>query len=147
MLSDNEIEKIFKQKKQRIERTVNKNGIVKEKLIEGFEKATLDEFKKWHEKSNYSTGCYYCSTSAEQTLKFYEAARDKKIYDWTRGGKRGKRLEVDRKDPTKKYDDLKNLVWACYWCNNAKSNFFTETDFMPIANAIGAALKKISKRW
>ncbi len=63
--------------------------------------------------------------------------------DATRGGKRGRRLEIDRINPSLSYDRLENLVWCCYWCNNAKSNFFTKEEFMPIAKIIGEALKKI----
>jgi hypothetical protein len=59
------------------------------------------------------------------------------------GGKRGKRLEIDRKDPFMAYDNLDNIVWCCYWCNNAKSNFFNETEFKPIALAIGNSIRKI----
>jgi len=43
----------------------------------------------------------------------------------------------------KKYDELQNIVWCCYWCNNAKSNFFTKDEFAPIAKEIGKAIKKI----
>jgi hypothetical protein len=141
MLLVKELEKIYKQKKQKTEKTVSKKGIVKEKLIEGFETITLQEFKGWYAKSNYNLGCHYCQTTAEQTLRFYNEAIEGKRHNWTRGGKRGKRLELDRKDPSKKYDELSNLVWCCYWCNNAKTNFFTESEFLPIAQAIGNALK------
>ena len=63
--------------------------------------------------------------------------------DATRGGKRGKRLELDRVNPNLPYDNLDNIVWCCYWCNNAKSNFFTNDEFLPIANAIGNVLRNI----
>lgn len=143
MFSDKELEKILKQKKQRIEKTISKKGIVKERLIAGFENTKSDEFIEWHKKSNYDSGCYYCQTLASRSEELYTRAMQGGSYNWTRGGKRGKRLELDRKDPSKKYDDLDNLVWCCYWCNNAKSNFFTDKEFKPIAMAIGEALKYI----
>jgi hypothetical protein len=40
-MTPEELRKIFNQKKQKIERTVSKKGIVKEKLVEGFEKTTF----------------------------------------------------------------------------------------------------------
>jgi len=52
---------------------------------------------------------------------------------------------LDRKDPKETYDNLDNLVWCCYWCNNAKSNFFTEEEFKPIGKSIGMVLKQIIK--
>jgi hypothetical protein len=61
----------------------------------------------------------------------------------TRGGKRVKRLELDRIDPDLEYDILENIVWCCYWCNNAKSNFFTNEEFKPIALSIGKILREI----
>jgi hypothetical protein len=77
-------------------------------------------------------------------MQLYQMQRTGLRLDATRGGKRGKRLEIDRRDPRLSYDDINNIVWCCYWCNNAKSNFFTEEEFRPIALAIGEALKKIS---
>lgn len=143
MMLDKDLENIFNQKKQRLDRKVLKNGEVKEKIIEGFETASLSDFKNWFNQSNYYKGCYYCQTSSEKSLVLYQKALAGERYNWTRGGKRGKRLELDRKDPSKKYDELSNLVWCCYWCNNAKTNFFTESEFMPIAKAIGNALKLV----
>ena len=143
MLSIEQLEKVLKQKKQRTEKTIGKKGIAKERLVAGFEKTTFPEFKAWYEKSNYDQGCHYCQTLATKSEELYNKAIKGDTYNWTRGGKRGRRLEIDRKDPSKNYDDLKNIVWCCYWCNNAKSNFFTEEDFKPIAKAIGEALKKI----
>jgi len=53
---------------------------------------------------------------------------------------RGRKLELDRKDPNLSYNDLDNLVWACYWCNNAKTDTFTYEEFLEIG-------KSISKIW
>ena len=139
-MAPEELRKIFNQKKQKIERTISKKGIVKEKLVDGFEKTTFEEFQTWFKNSKYQSGCKYCGTSSISTLKLYNDAISGARHNWTRGGKR---LELDRVDPFKKYDELKNLVWCCYWCNNAKSNFFTKDEFEPIAKEIGKAIKKI----
>jgi hypothetical protein len=37
----------------------------------------------------------------------------------------------------------KNCAWICYYCNNAKSDFFTDKEFEPVAAGIGKAIKKI----
>jgi hypothetical protein len=146
-MTTGELRKIFNQKKQKTDRTVSKKGIIKEKLVEGFEKTTFEEFQLWFKESRYQSGCKYCGTSSASTLNLYNKAISGERYNWTRGGKRGKRLELDRIDPSQKYDELQNLVWCCYWCNNAKSNFFSKTEFEPIAKAIGKAINKIMKQY
>lgn len=134
---------IFNQKKQKIERKINKNGVVKEKLIAGFYLTSFDQFYNWFNKENFEKGCFYCGTTNETSEKLYKIQLDGIRPDATRGGKRGKRLELDRVNPSLPYDELNNIVWCCYWCNNAKSNFFTEDEFKPIAVEIGKAIKKI----
>jgi hypothetical protein len=139
-MTPEELEKIFYQKKQKIKRTISKKGIVKEKLVDGFELISFKDFQQWFSLSEYEKGCNYCGTSPQDTIKLYSEAPSPPY--WTRGGKRGKRLELDRVDPSKKYDELENLVWCCYWCNNSKSNFFNKEEFEPIAVEIGKAIKK-----
>ncbi len=134
-----DLEKIFKQKRQKTER--KKNGKIV--ITPGFVNATIVEFREWFKKSNFDKGCYYCGTTNEKSFELYNSQRNGKRHDATRGGKRSKRLELDRKDPSLPYDNLDNVVWCCYWCNNAKSNFFTEKEFEPIAKAIGEAIKSI----
>lgn len=134
-MNQKELEKIFKAKKEK----TNQKG----KVTAGFVNATFEEFKRWFSSSNFEKGCHYCGTTNERTFELYNRQRTKLRFDATRGGKRGKRLELDRKDPSLHYDNLNNIVWCCYWCNNAKSNFFTQEEFMPIANAIGEAIKNL----
>ncbi|WP_293307764.1 hypothetical protein [Pedobacter sp. UBA5917] len=131
-----ELKKIYNQKKEKL----NKKNL---KLIAGFKRISFNEFNQWFNKDHFNLGCHYCGTTNEQSLRFYNMQRSGIRPDATRGGKRGKRLELDRKDPFKHYDDLDNIVWCCYWCNNAKSNFFTYEEFKPIALAIGKTLNEI----
>ena len=129
--------KIFNGKKERID----KNGKITQK---GFKKSTTFEmFEEWFHNSNFEKGCYYCGITNSESNILFELQQSGKRNNATRGGKRGRRLELERKNPSKPYDELENLVWCCYWCNNAKSNFFTEEEFIPIAEKIGKALKKI----
>jgi hypothetical protein len=104
----------------------------------GFREVTFEDFEKWFTSSNYDSGCHYCGLTSDESLKL-ASLRSKA----TRGGRRGNRLELDRIDPDMPYDELANLVWCCYWCNNAKTNFFTHDEFLPIGKAIGDALRKI----
>jgi hypothetical protein len=50
--------------------------------------------------------------------------------------RRGKTFEIDQRNSKGGYSNLKNLVLSCYWCNNAKTDTFTEDEFMIIAQGI-----------
>lgn len=138
-----DLKKIFNQKRQKTERKFNKKGVLKEKVIAGFNLTTFDEFNNWFSKEKFEKGCFYCGTTNEMSETLYNMQIDGKRPNATRGGKRSKRLELDRIDPNLPYDNLDNIVWCCYWCNNAKSNFYTKDEFKPIAIEIGNSLKKI----
>lgn len=108
--------------------------------------SSYQEFSDWIAETGLPERCYYCGTSSKQSARLFELQDGKTKYQATRGGRRGRRLELDRRDPAKDYDDLDNLAWCCYWCNNAKSNLFTETEFMPVGKAIGQALSLICEQ-
>ena len=142
-MTKEELKIIFNQKRQKFERKISKKGIVKDKLIAGFNLTTFDQFYNWYNHETFEKGCYYCGTSSKTSEALYKIQQDGLRPDATRGGKRGKRLELDRVDPNLPYDNLNNIVWCCYWCNNAKSNFFSKAEFLPIAKEIGKSIKKI----
>jgi len=100
-----------------------------------FKKIGFDVFNSWY--SMQEKCCAYCGLTALESLQLYF-----RFPESTRGGKRGKRLELDRRDSSiKDYSKLENLILACYWCNNAKTNYFTYDEFM----IIGKAIKNIQK--
>jgi hypothetical protein len=146
-MTKEELKIIFNQKKQKIERKISKKGIVKEKLIAGFNLTTFDQFYNWFNKESFEKGCSYCGTTNKTSEALYKIQQDGLRPDATRGGKRGKRLELDRVDPNLPYDNLDNIVWCCYWCNNAKSNFFSKDEFEQIAEEIGKSIKKIMAQY
>lgn len=111
------------------------------KLPLGFSKTTFEMFKEWFEHSDFDKGCHYCHITNERSKELFDLRPQA-----TRGGRRGKRLELDRRNPILSYDNLENLVWSCYWCNNAKTNFFTYNEFKPIGEAIGKVLKGVTKK-
>lgn len=75
--------------------------------------------------------CYYCGITEDDCKNFF-----KKNSKFTRGGHRGLSLEVDRKDSNLGYTE-NNVVWACYVCNNSKSNYCNSAEeFEPIAKGI-----------
>lgn len=55
--------------------------------------------------------------------------------------KRGSTLEIDRMESELSYTIINNLVLACYWCNNAKTDTFTSAEF----SKIGIVIKEIWK--
>ena len=102
----------------------------------GLKQIDIHIFQEWYESKMGC--CDYCGlTSNESLILFYNYPNS------TRGGRRGKRLELDRIDPTiKDYgQDIRNLALACYWCNNAKTNYFTFEEF----KRIGEKIKEIQQ--
>lgn len=97
----------------------------------GFKSIGFEDFKNWY--NNQSNCCCYCGLTKDEALILFN-----KYPKSTRGGKRGKSLEIDRKDPHLSYSaTLDNLVLSCYWCNNAKTNYFSYNEFMEIGKSIG----------
>jgi len=94
------------------------------------------DFKSFYEKMSSSSSCYYCGIHASEIEQLFAQGciRTKR--------NRGRELEVDRMIPNKDYADLDNLVLACYWCNNAKTDEFSAAEFKPIGAVIGQALRE-----
>lgn len=87
----------------------------------------LYNFFKWYiNQYNEQKGCcYYCGISEEILVNLY----DKNILSSKRSKNRGRHLEIDRKDSNGKYRE-DNCVLSCYFCNNDKSDIFTENDYL-----------------
>jgi hypothetical protein len=97
----------------------------------GLNQIDVEIFQKWYDSKKGC--CDYCGlTSIESLQLFYGYPKS------TRGGRRGKRLELDRINPLiiNYGQDIKNLALACYWCNNAKTNYFTYEEFIKIGDKI-----------
>jgi len=86
------------------------------------------EFKKWY--INADKACHYCGITTEQLSLLW--AR----YPNLTKRKRGKKLEIDRREPNLPYNITDNLVFSCYWCNNAKTDTFSDTEFVKIGQII-----------
>jgi len=79
--------------------------------------------------------CKYCGISIKQINEL----SDKKQLKTKRA--RGYTLEVDQKDPFLFYSD-DNCVASCYWCNNAKTDEFSASEFKTIAKGINETWNK-----
>jgi hypothetical protein len=96
----------------------------------------FDMFQQWYLINHKN--CHYCGLSKEETIILFN-----KYPESTRGGRRGKKLELDKKIPKLEYwESLENLCFSCYWCNNAKTNYFTEDEFKSIGKLIGDLNRK-----
>ena len=101
----------------------------------------LEQFKDRYpfeifEKHSRADTCDYCKITIE-TIN--QLANNKKIFKKTY--QRGYTMEIDRRKPNLEYT-TENCVPCCYWCNNAKTDEFTDEEFIPIAAEIRKALEK-----
>ena len=90
------------------------------------------EFIEWY--LNTQKKCYYCNLTQEDNNRLW--ILDPKLTKRNRG----RSFEIDRKLPNELYDNIHNLVFSCYWCNNAKTDTFTEEEFKKI---IGPSIEKV----
>jgi len=94
---------------------------------------TKKKFILWYSLQDKT--CSYCGCEKEIIEKFYDATKNQ-----NKRPKRGKSLEVDRKEDKPYSAD--NCCLACYWCNNAKTDVFTYEEFKPIGKAIGDVIRE-----
>ncbi|MEV4887514.1 hypothetical protein MRBLMN1_006105 [Chitinophaga ginsengisegetis] len=81
--------------------------------------------------NNTEKKCHYCNITEDEI----ELLKDDKKIKTKRFITRGKTLEVDRINPFQPYEEG-NLVLCCYWCNNAKTDEFSEEEFKKIGKVI-----------
>lgn len=91
-----------------------------------FSKLQFPEFYNWY--NALGKKCYYCGITEENIKRLI----DNKLIETKRLKTRGRRLELERIKPNESYDNTDNLVLCCYWCNNAKTDEFTEEEFKEI---------------
>lgn len=93
---------------------------------ENFEFANFNEFYKWYltQFEKQKGCCYYCKTEESVLTKLFE-----KKYTSVKRPNRGKHLEVERRDSDSNKYNKTNCVLACYFCNNDKSDIFSENEY------------------
>jgi 5-methylcytosine-specific restriction endonuclease McrA len=99
----------------------------------------FEAFYKWYMQQDQK--CCYCGITEQEIEHLFEITKRATGEPLTKS-KRGRHLELERKSPNKGYDDFKNLALACHWCNNAKTDTFTEEEF----KLVGRAISKICAR-
>lgn len=106
-----------------------------ENIIPSLEADYISSFPKVYPKPEFKKlltekECHYCGITIEQIDMLGE---QKKLY---KKSLRGWTLEIDRLNSNFEYKP-RNCVMSCYWCNNAKTDEFTEPEFLEIGQAIG----------
>ena len=91
-------------------------------------KLAFSEFYKWY-LSNESK-CCYCEITESEIKLLLEAG----LLTTKRIDTRGRKLELELKQPDLPYDNIENLALSCYWCNNAKTDTFTDEEFKAVGN-------------
>ena len=94
------------------------------------------QFKDWLDRS--VKRCHYCGITEPEIKSLIDNG---KIYT-KRLTTRGRKLEIERVLPNEKYDNVTNLVYCCYWCNNAKSDEFSKAEFESIGATISLIWQK-----
>ena len=92
------------------------------------------DFCNWYKTSEQR--CHYCGITQEQLDQLHNLGLNNKRTT------RGRTLEIERKIADESYSNILNLTYSCYWCNNAKTDTFTEEEFKIIGQAIGTVWKK-----
>lgn len=105
------------------------------KVIWKKKKFTTDfnDFLTWFD--TVEKKCHYCDITEGELNKLID---ENKIFS-KRLRTRGRKLEFERRLSEENYQNLDNLSLCCYWCNNAKTDTFSEDEFL----LIGKEIKKI----
>jgi len=106
------------------------NLMIQEGEIIDIKKNELYQLFQWYEKTDKN--CHYCKLPENllSELQNLPGHINKRF------PKRGSSLEIDRKLSYLPYNNINNLVLACYWCNNAKTDTFSEIEFLKIGNVL-----------
>ena len=100
----------------------NKKNINKDKV----KFLNFNEFYKWYisQYAKQQGKCYYCKTKEKVIATLFT-----KKFLSTKRTKRGHHLEVERLDSKNNEYSKTNCVLACYFCNNDKSDIFSEDEY------------------
>lgn len=102
----------------------------KSKKIEG----NFWDFYNWIKTTKEC--CHYCGVTPAELDELHRIGIKNKRTT------RGRVLEIDRKKPDENYSNIDNLTYSCYWCNNAKTDTFSEEEFKIIGDAVSRVWKQ-----
>jgi hypothetical protein len=116
---DNERPEVLKEMRRIRQLYNNKKGA-------DFEFKDFNEFYNWYltQFKKQNACCYYCKTEESVIAELFANK-----YTSTKRPNRGKHLEVERRDSDSNKYSKENCVLACYFCNNDKSDIFSEKEY------------------
>lgn len=122
-------------------------GKVREEL-NGFE--SFEDFYNWYEVSVLDGKCFYCGlTERESQRIIHDGLLTSNRFPlegrFSKGVNRGYWLEIDRRNPKGKYS-RENSVPCCYFCNNDKSDVFTDEQYREFVNDRPSFLKNLLRK-
>ena len=94
---------------------------------------SAEDFKQLVSNQAGELACEYC----ELTETEFQRLIDRGLVRTKRLSTRGSTFEFDCREPEHGYTK-DNVALCCYWCNNAKTDEFTPTEFKPMATAMAA---------
>ncbi|MCW3788524.1 hypothetical protein [Plebeiibacterium sediminum] len=103
-------------------------SMIRDKWLAKCPELDFYEFKDWYE--NTDKKCYYCEITEDDLAKLWQNHPDLTKRN------RGRKLEIERLEPNLPYSVTTNLVFSCYWCNNAKTDTFTQDEFLKVGKVI-----------
>lgn len=111
----------------------------------------FSDFLNWYNDNVKDNKCHYCNLSEWESQKLIHLGLLKsKRFPFnglfSQGVNRGYWLEIDRKDPNGIYS-RENCVPTCYFCNNDKSDVFTDTEYQDFVKDRIGFLKRILKKY
>jgi hypothetical protein len=99
-----------------------KKDLISKKGEKLFNFSDFNEFYHWYE--NEKRVCAYCGIEEQVLQDLFNNG----ILESKRGAKRGRTLEIERRNSKSNEYSADNCVLACYFCNNHKSDIISEDD-------------------
>jgi len=94
---------------------------------------TFFDFERIYDRDPEKRICHYCHIN-DKEIEMLDTKRQIKTKR-----PRGYMMEIDRIKANHEYSN-DNVVLACYWCNNAKSDEFSESEF---TSHVGPGIEKV----
>lgn len=110
----------------------------------------FEDFRSWYNETVRDKQCYYCGLGERDSQKIvYDGLLTSKRFPlggrFSQGVNRGYWLEVDKKNPKGNYS-RENCVPSCYFCNNDKSDVFTDVQYREFVNDRPSFLKNLLRK-
>jgi 5-methylcytosine-specific restriction endonuclease McrA len=101
------------------------------KKLSGF--VSAEDFLNWYKETVSSGKCFYCGLTERESQQIVHhglltSKRFPLAGKLSQGVNRGYWLEIDRRNPMGNYS-RDNCVPCCYFCNNDKSDVFTDEQY------------------